>query len=285
MFRSRGENLRSVYILLFLNIAFFLLEHQDAAKYAALFAFDGEAVAAGQLWRLFTWQFTQAGSGMFEALWLFVTLLLLYMMGAAVEEEWGTLHFVTLFGISTITSCGVAAWFGVPLLGTYFVTFTLLYIYASTFPHQTFYFFGAIPVPVRLLAILSLAYLVYGVFAGSPSNLAALAGAMAGYVYFLTQRIPVSVIIARAEAELGRPGERVDPMSMQNAARYAALRLALTSGSSDERARVAAQCERDIVPNVNICPPADFKPENTDGYCIRCEGFAECSARLLRATV
>jgi len=34
---------------------------------------------------------------------------------------------------------------------------------------------------------------------------------------------------------------------------------------------------------VNICPPADYKPENPDGYCIRCEGFAECSTRFLKA--
>ena len=40
MFRSRGENLRSVYILLFLNIAFFLLQHQDGEKFARLFTFD-----------------------------------------------------------------------------------------------------------------------------------------------------------------------------------------------------------------------------------------------------
>jgi hypothetical protein len=25
----------------------------------------------------------------------------------------------------------------------------------------------------------------------------------------------------------------------------------------------------------------DFKPDHTDGYCIRCEGFAECSVRFL----
>ena len=46
MFRSRGENLRSVFVLLFLNVAFFLLEHQDPAKYARLFRFDGNAVRA-----------------------------------------------------------------------------------------------------------------------------------------------------------------------------------------------------------------------------------------------
>src|SRR5829696_5056965 len=102
MARSRGENLRrsqnlrSVFILLFLNVAFFLLEHQDPQKYASVFRFDWNAVLHGEVWRLVTWQFTQAGDGWLEALALFVTLLLLYMMGTAIEEEWGTRHFAAL---------------------------------------------------------------------------------------------------------------------------------------------------------------------------------------------
>src|SRR5688572_3089655 len=174
MFRSRGENLRSVYILLFLNVAFFLLEHQDPEKYARLFRFEWSAVLGGEAWRVFTWQFTQAGDGWLETLALFVTLLLLYMMGTALEEEWGTRHFATLFALSTLTSAGIAAWLGIPLLGTYFVYYTLLFVYAAMFPHQTLYLFGAIPVRFRLIAIVSLAALLYGVFAGGVANVAAL---------------------------------------------------------------------------------------------------------------
>lgn len=43
-----------------------------------------------------------------------------------------------------------------------------------------------------------------------------------------------------------------------------------------------ARCEIDEVPGVNICPPSDSRPQAADGYCIRCEGFAQCSARYLR---
>jgi membrane associated rhomboid family serine protease len=283
MFRRRGENLRSVYVLLFLNVAFFLLQNQDPGKYVRVFSFNWDAVRAGEVWRLVTYQFRQPGSGFSEALWLFVTMLLLYMMGSALEEEWGTFHFVALFGISTLTSAGVAAWLGIPLLGTYFVTFTLLYVYASVFPQQTFYLFGLIPFPVRLLAALSLAYLLYGVFAGGESNVAVFSGALAGYIYYLTQRVPARAIVARAEKELA-PVVRVDSMAMQNGARFAAMKHVLAHASEVDIDRLITQCDRDTVPNVNICPPADFKPENNDGYCIRCEGFSECSARFLRAS-
>lgn len=280
MFRSRGENLRSVFILLFLNVAFFLLEHQDPEKYARLFRFHRDGVTHGEVWRVFTWQFTQAGDGWLEALSLFVTLLLLYMMGSAFEEEWGTRHFMALFTISTLTSAGVAAWLGIPLLGTYFVYYTLLFVYAAAFPQQMLYLFGVIPVRFRLIAIVSLGALVYGVFAGGAANIAALAGAVAGLLYFLMLR--VRIVVVRASDGPPIPMNRIDTIALHNAARFAAMKQALASGLPSDAERLIAQCDRDTVSHVNICPPADFKPESTDGYCIRCEGFAECSARHLR---
>jgi membrane associated rhomboid family serine protease len=281
MFRSRGQNLRSVFILLFLNVAFFLLEHQDPEKYVRLFRFDWNAVMQGEVWRLVTWQFTAAGEGWLEALSLFVTLLLLYMMGSALEEEWGTLHFAALFAVSTLTSAGVAASLGVTLLGTYFVYYTLLFVYAAAFPQQVLYLFGVVPVRFRLIALISLGALVYGVFAGGAANVAALVGAMAAFVYYLLQRVRVVVVAPSSEAAQSEL-PRVDTVALHNAARFAAMKKALASRSDADVDRLVAQCDRETVAGVNICPPPDYKPENVDGYCIRCEGFAECSARHLR---
>lgn len=282
MFRSRGENFRFVFVLLFLNVAFFLLEYQDKEKYARLFAFDWNAVMQGEVWRLVSYQFTQAGSAFIQALSLFITLLLLYMMGSALEEEWGSIHFITLFAASTLGSAAVAAFLGIPLLGTYFVYFTLLFVYAAAFPQQTFYLFGMMPVRVRVLAFFSLAVLVYGVVSGGAANAAALGGAVAGYCYYLTQRVRVRFVVPAAAPAAEAPRTKIDTTAIMNAARYAAVRQALDSGAEADLDRLQQQCERDTVANVNICPPADYKPEGSDGYCIRCEGFAECSARYLR---
>lgn len=285
MFRSRGENLRSVFVLLFLNVAFFLLEHQDPEKYARVFSFNRDAVRAGEVWRLVTWQFTQAGEGWMQALALFITLLLLYMMGSALEEEWGTFPFLGLFAVSTLASAAAAAWLNVPLLGTYFIYFTLLFVYASAFPQQTFYLFGAIPVRVRLLAACALAILVFGVLEGGAANIAALAGATAAYVYYLSHRIRIRFVTVEEEQQgpTEIPPVRIDTTAIHNAARFAAIRQAIARVSAADAERLLALCEREIVAGVNICPPADYKPEGADGYCIRCEGFAECSARYLRA--
>jgi membrane associated rhomboid family serine protease len=281
MFRSRGENLRSIYILLFLTIAFFFLEYQDAQKYAQLFSFERNAVASGEVWRLFTYQFTVAGQGWFvfpRPLVLFFTLLLFYLMGTAVEEEWGTWNFLSFFAISSIGSAVAAAGLGIPLLGSYFVNFGLLFVYASIFPQQTFYLFGMLPVRIRWIAYIAALVLITGVFAGGRSNWAALAGAAAGYVFFLSQRVRVIVI---HEKDAIDEDEMPDGTAIRNAARFVAIKRAINSGNATDIDRMIGICERDIVRGVNICPPADFKPENNDGYCIRCEGFSECAKRLL----
>jgi membrane associated rhomboid family serine protease len=280
---AKVENLRSVYILLFLNVAFFFLEHQDAARYASLFSFDRDAVFGGELWRLFTWQFTQAGQGWFafpKAVVLFFTLLLLYIMGTAIEEEWGTFRFLSLFVISTIASSAAAAFLGIPLLGSYFVNFTLLFVYAAMFPNQTFYMFAAVPVRIRWIAWVAAVVLVAGVFAGGAANTAALVGSVAGYIYFVALRIAV-VKPAPAKAAAAQKESVVESPAIRNAARYVAIRKAVAARSATDIDRLTGQFERDIVRGVNICPPVDYKPDNSDGYCIRCEGFSECAVRYL----
>ncbi|HWW62411.1 MAG TPA: rhomboid family intramembrane serine protease, partial [Thermoanaerobaculia bacterium] len=178
-----------MYVLLFLTVALYLFQVQDSAKYARVFSFDRHAVASGEVWRLVTWQFTQVGHGWFEfppIVALLFTMLLLFMMGGAVEEEWGTRRFLTLFLISTFASAGIAAILGVTLLGSYFINFSLLFVYASMFPQRLF----------RMLAVVVGIMLISVVFAGGAANLAALAGAVASYIYYLLQRPFIPKVVA-----------------------------------------------------------------------------------------
>jgi membrane associated rhomboid family serine protease len=288
MFRSRGENLRSTYVLLFLNVVFFLLQNQDGAKFASLFGFDRDGVAAGQVWRLFTYQFAQTSHvGLFSippVLTLFLNLVLLSLMGLAVEEEWGTGHFLRFYLMSTLTTALVAAWFNTPLLGSFFINFTLLFVYAALNRDQTFYLSTILPIRVTFLAWLALAALLTGVFFGSKANLAALAGAVMGFAYYVSQRVRVLAALPGALAPVPREGEadRAVITATRNVTRVAAMKKAIETGSHTDIDRLINLSEREAVTGVNICQPTDFKPDHSDRYCIRCEGFAECTARHLR---
>ena len=284
MFRHRSENLKSIYVLLFLNIAFFVLQYQDPGKFARLFAFDWHRVAAGELWRVFTYQFMQAGHvGLITippVVTLFLNLILLTLMGLSVEEEWGTSHFLTFYFISTLTTAGAAAWLATPLLGSYFINFTLLFVYATLNREQRFYLL-VIPIRVTFLAWLALAALVVGVFFGGNSNLAVLAGAAAGYAYYLSQRVRAVLLKPRGYKEPAAEDASINAIT-RNMARVSAMKKAIGSGGHTEIDRLIGLSEKEIVAGVNICAPRDFKPEHPDRYCVRCEGFAECSVRHLR---
>jgi len=284
MFRHRGENLRSIYVLLFMNIAFFLLQFQDAAKFVKLFAFDWNRVVAGEVWRAFTYQFMQAGHvGLITippVVTLFLNLILLSLMGMSVEEEWGTFHFLTFYLISTLATAGAAAWLNTTLLGSFFINFTLLFVYATLNREQKFWLL-VIPIRVTILAWLALAALIAGAFLGGQANLAVLIGSAVGYAYFLSQRITVVLVKPRGYKP---PPEQDSTMSVmtRNLARVSAMKKALSSRSQSDIDRLIALSESEIVRGVNICAPVDYKPENADRYCVRCEGFAECTARNLR---
>jgi membrane associated rhomboid family serine protease len=285
MFRSRGENLRSIYILLFLNIAFFLLQHQDPQKFARLFSFDWQLFATGEIWRAFTYQFVQVGRvGLLSippVVTLFLNLILLTLMGMSVEEEWGTSHFLSFYLISTLTTAAVAAYFNTPLFGSFFINFTLLFVYASINRDQTFYLSMFIPIRVTFLAWLAFAALLIGVFLGHRANLAALIGAAAGYAYYLPQR--VREVTKTPQGYVPAQDEKASvALATRNIARVSAVKKALTTGSDSDIDRLIGLSEREIVRGVNICPPVDYKPEHPDRYCVHCEGFAECTARHLR---
>jgi membrane associated rhomboid family serine protease len=267
----RPQNLRSVLALLFLQVAFFLLERQDPRKFAVLFSFDRASVAAGQLWRLFSYQFSQAGQGLPffpRPLALFFTLLLLSLLGSTIEEELGTWNFLALFAMSSLGTAAVAAWLNTGVLGSLFAPFTLLYVYASIRREQRIYVF---------LAVLSFAWLLVGVLRGAAANAATLGGVVAAYAWFAG--VKLSGVWQRADA---MPAHVIDGKAMHNATRFAAMKIVLASGSDADVDRLIDQCERDVVAGVNVCPPIDYKPEHHDGYCLRCEGFAECAARYLR---
>lgn len=285
--RSR-ENLHVIYVLLFLEAAFFIFQTQDAERYQQLFAFVPSAVLSGQVWRLLTYQFIHGG-----ALGFFFSVLILYIMGNALEEEWGSFDFVAFWALSMLGSAAVGFAIGSPLLGSFFLSYSLLFAYGATYPEMTFYIFFVLPVKVKWLAWIAVAFLAFGVFMLRPTSLAAAGGAAVSLLYFWMRhgRHTAPGITPRLRRK-ARPLLRVDPAvaaseekrADANVALFAEVQGALASDDPSAAGAMTARLDRETVAGVNICPPADFKPLADDRFCARCEGFAECSARLMRAS-
>ena len=273
------ENLHSIYILLFLSVVFYFLQTQDVKKYAELFAFDRDAVMAGQIWRLFTYQFVQT-----SALSLFFELLILYIMGSVLEEIWGTWDFLAFYAASLAGSVAVGFIFNFPLLGSFFLLYSLLFVYAYLFPDQTFYIFFVLPVKVKWIAWLSAGFLVFGILKRDPSSLAALGGVLLSGAYFVLSKRPGGLLprqVPSAFRPAPEPTATEQSVADQNLEVFGKVRGVLASGKEADRIAMIDSLEKRVVPGVNVCPPADYKPEHDDRYCVRCEGFAECTIRFI----
>lgn len=282
MVRTR-ENLHVIYVLLFLEAAFFLLQMQDPQRYRQMFAFIPERFFAGEVWRVITYQFTQG-----SALGLFFAMLILYIMGNALEEQWGTADFIAFWAISVAGSAAVALAFGFPLIGSFFLTYSLLFAYALTYPEMTFYLFFVLPVKVKWLAWIALAFLVFGLVRLSPTSFAAAGGAAGSLLFFWLRHGQPGRLRSRAVRPQASFHER-PPISAsdesagdRNLAFFEEVEKVMASGDPVARDALIRTIEPRIQPGVNICPPPDYKPKNADRYCIRCEGFPECTVRFIR---
>lgn len=285
MLRSR-ENLHTIYILLFLEAAFFLLQMQDPERYRTMFAFVPDAFFAGEVWRIITYQFIHG-----SALGLFFALLILYIMGNALEELWGTTDFIVFWLLSVLGSAAVALLLGFPfLIGSFFLSYSLLFAYSMTFPEMTFYIFFVLPVKVKWLAWIALAFLAFGILSRNGSQIAAAGGAILsfGWFWFRHGRKGAGFRFPRPARPPLVPSERPAPTSSDtqrvssNRALFEQVESTLERGDREGAERLASDTEKDIVPGVNICPPADYKPKADDQYCLQCEGFAECTTRFIR---
>lgn len=285
----RGENLRSIYIFLFLQIVFFFFQVQSEERFVSAFALIPGALIEGEVWRAFSYVFLIRGfllGGVF--LGFFFTLLILYFVGTPIEEEFGTGHFVALFLISTLLPVPIAlmtrpAW----IIGSFFVYYTLMIIYGDRYGEAVIYLI-VIPVKARWLAWFAVILLVMGVFGAPRVYIPLAAGVAAAWGYYRIfmaggrqLRVPSGFKAARQAMDRAS----VASSAHENIEQFQETKRIAESGSADEkRVRIEHLKER-ITPGVNICPPVDFKPEDEDGYCARCEGFNECSARWLKARI
>jgi membrane associated rhomboid family serine protease len=273
-----------------LHFIFFFLMVADRVKTSMLFGFWPEAALA-QPWGFVTYQFLHGGP-----LSLFFGAMMLYILGGALEGEWGTRGFTVFWLVATFGG-SLSAWaLGTRLVGDPFVVpVSMLFAYAYLFPDMQFLMFFVIPVKVKWLAWLSAAYLLFSFFgdlrsAGFGPALVRIVGSAAGFAYFWirekgrfhAKKAARDALSAVKSAGALREDASLEKRNRELFAKVEALRRATATGEPlpKEQAAFAADLKKLVVPGVNICKPVDFKGDK-DGVCVRCEGFAECSLRYV----
>ncbi len=241
----------------------------------------------GEIWRAFTYVFLSGTFFRWKLIGFFFLLMILFMLGNTIEEEFGTVDFLALFAISTLVPVVVSflTWPRQPLVGAYFVYYTLMIIYGHRYGEAIFYMI-IIPVKARWLAWAAVAFLALAILGSWRTGIPVAAGVGAAwgyYKYFLDggRRISVRRGFRAARAVADRAS--VNSSAQANLEQFRETRRIAEEGTTEEKRVRIEVLEQGITPGVNICPPADFKPEADDQFCARCEGFNECSARWLES--
>jgi hypothetical protein len=169
----------TLYIISFYVIGYILYYMQMVNRVPLLgyLALDPGLVAKGQIWRLFTWVLIPPSS---LSIWTIVMLICYYQLGTMLERTWGDFlyNFYIFFGL-IMTVAGVCIMYavypafraliaystaaGAYVVSTYYVSLSIFLGFAMTYPDQIMLFMFIIPVKIKYLAILDVAYLVYSI--------------------------------------------------------------------------------------------------------------------------
>jgi len=167
-----------------LHFVFFFLFSMDPQKTASLFGFWPQQ-ALSQPWGFVTFQFLHGGP-----VSLFFGAFALYILGSALEAEWGTAEYTAFWLVATL-GASLSAWLlGTPLVSDPFVVpISMLFAYAVLFPEAQFLVFFVIPVKVKWIAVFSAALLGLAFFRdlvtfGAGPAFVRVLGAGAGFLFF-----------------------------------------------------------------------------------------------------
>ena len=266
--RDKGIPNLMLYIALGNAIVLIMSMFNGGIDLVSLLGFNKTAILKGQVWRLFTYVFTQSGTGLLSLLFLYF----FYMLGRQVELRMGTLKF-NLFYFSGVLLMDVFAMIFCPDNASYiyfyqekmayYLHLSLILAFATTNPDAQFMIFFIIPIKAWVMAVIYLLLVLVEVVNLSfpimffPHNLFPLV-ALANYLLFFYQDIP-----------------NLMPLSWR--AKLHRKRQQSKSGSAPKTGSIPFRQppqKPDYLHRCTVCDRTDVtNPELEFRYCSRCKGY------------
>lgn len=129
------------------------------------FSLDMAMVMRGEVWRLITFLFIPPES---SVMFIVFALYFYYMIGSALENEWGTFIFNAYYFIGVIGCILTALITG--YASSTFLNLSLFFAFAILFPDFELMLFFVIPIKIKYLAILDAVIYVISFVGGSIST-------------------------------------------------------------------------------------------------------------------
>jgi hypothetical protein len=129
-----------------------------------LLILDPYMVLRGEVWRLITFL---AVPVTFNALWMVFALYFLYFIVNGIEAEWGEFRTTLYVLVAILLTIAFSLIFGAPIYSTTKLGSTLFLAAATIAPEYQILLFFILPVKMKWLAWVSVAYIVFSLIVGS----------------------------------------------------------------------------------------------------------------------
>jgi hypothetical protein len=140
-----------------------------------------QLVLRGEIWRVITFI---AIPPSLSLMWVFFTLYFYYMVGGALENEWGTVRFNVYYFLGILGTIAVSFIFGIPVTPIY-INLSLFLAFARIYPNYELLIFFILPVKIKYLAMLEWVFIIFTILTGSmPSKLTAIVSILNYFIFF-----------------------------------------------------------------------------------------------------
>ncbi len=262
-FRNRDKGIPNLMFYIVLTTAavyLFTMVTNNTFLYQLLY-FDRELILQGQVWRLFTYAFTD-----FRQNIAMMALMLLcdYSLGRAIENTWGTCKF-NLFYLSGIVLMDVYCLIFGGNASAYYLNLTLFLGYATLYPNAQFLLYFVIPVKAWVLTLVYLFMTLIGVLDSGLFPLVALGNYFLFFGKDVVNVIPLSWQ-ANAKRAMRQSKKTVSPKKDQPKV------VPFPSAGSYEA--TVTKPRQPYTHRCTVCGRTDTEfPDLEFRYCSRCKGY------------
>jgi len=146
---------------------------------------DPALIRHGEIWRLVTYIFLPQTTSF---LWIILLLWFLWFIGEGLEQVWGAFRLSLYFFVGMIGTTAAAFFFGARFSNSMLYA-SLFYAFARFYPDQVIYLFFILPVKIKWVAWVSVAFLMFGFVVNGNAYRMALVAAFANYLIFFGPEI------------------------------------------------------------------------------------------------
>src|SRR6187402_3660416 len=120
------------------------------------------AYALRQPWRFVTYLFLPTSH---RLIWILFSLYWTWLVGTNLENEWGSFKLNLYYLLGAIGTTA-AAWITHESQGNFWLNTSLFFAFATVFPNYEIMIFFVVPIKVKWLGLLTLAFVAYQFFLG-----------------------------------------------------------------------------------------------------------------------